>query len=100
MKTNQTAVQVTAPVETLQLFPAKKTKSVQGTKPLQSFHRSGEFTSEMSIKMLQLFIETITDKLKGKNQVTIYAEKNEGQFQIIKANGMQISVIFQEGGLV
>ena len=70
------------------------------TKPQKKeFHQSGEFTSEMSINMLQLFIETITEKLSGKNQVTIYAGKNEAQFLVVKPNGMQISVVFQEGGM-
>ena len=70
------------------------------TKPQkQEFHQTGEFTSEMSVNMLQLFIETITEKLSGKNQVTIHAGKNEAHFLVVKPNGMQISVVFQEGGM-
>ena len=73
-------------------FPQKPQK--------QNFHQSGEFTQEMSVNMLQLFIEGIIEQISGKNTVTVHSEKNEAQIVLIGNNGTSVSIMFQEGGII
>jgi len=72
-------------------YPAKPTKH-------ETFHNSGEFSSETSLSMLQNFVNEASEFLTGKSIVTVHVDQT-GANLLFTGRDYQLSLIYTEGGL-